>query len=720
MKKFKIILFIIVAIVLAIPFIAYVAIQQIGTDKLKPIIADAVKQKTGRELVIAGDIGAEFSFTPTLSVEGITLSNPEWAEQPDMVRVKQIRVELDLRSLLQKKISIDSLVLDGADITLIQEASRNSWTFEAQEEAKSEVADDAETEDVKNSLVNLEVGDVTLQNIALHFYDKGVLHNVNIPNVTVQMQPSLEVNGQAIYKDVSSHFTVSSKVSDPTKIMDEALAIVLDTTLPKGTLDVKGTVSDLTDTPTFAGKVNGALASAHYLNSVILDGSLSPTEAIAFATNIKANAKTVSAVIDSASYGVTTVSGKVDVALDKAKPYITANVSVPNYVLPASSGDGVAAPAGDAGSSAAAEPLPLDGLKAFNGDFTVKIGSVKQGSDALASDISLKAKLNNGRLAVNSYRLSSQGGNIAGSAVVNASGETPSYSVNSQLSGFTVERLLKRFTDYNNVSSGAMDVDIVLKSSGATMPVIQNNVDGTISYVLGKTSVAVPASASQVGNFLNILRGKTSQGKAIELSCSVGKFTLTNGVAKTETLLLDTPGAVVSADGSVNINKQTVSMALSPRTKLAGLSDLTIPVRVSGAFSNLKIAPDTKGAVKNLSRIGLSLIQDKSDLTKVIAPALAEKLKTSGLSKTCLNDMPANAPSLTTKEGLKNLEKDIKNQGEAIEDNVRNVRDNLKSQGKDAEKDIRNIRDTLKNDGKNIEKNIRDVRDGLKGLKDLF
>ncbi len=707
MKLLRYLIIAIILLVLAVPVIAYVAIQQMGADKLKPLIAKTVYEKTGRELTIDGDIGAELSFTPTLSAQGITLSNPEWAEQGAMAKIKDVRVELDLRALLEKRVIIDSLVIDGVDAVLAQETTRNSWTFEAPKTdtpkdttSEEKTSTPAEADDVKDPFVNLEIGDIDLKNITVNFHDKGAHHTVTLPTIDVALQPVIKVGGVANYKGASTNFTVTSETADFAAITEKALAIALDTTLPKGSVAVNGSVSGLTATPTFTGTVKGNIPSLHHLNGLMPAGGLSPSEAIAFDTKLTANAKSVSATLNQTSYGATQITGNVKVNLAKKTPYINATLSVPSYVLPA---DKAAAPATGAAPAAskatASDALPLDGLKAVNGKFAITVGSVKKDAETLASDISVNATLDKGRLVISKYSANTAGGNAAGSAVISSAG---SYSVKSQLNGYTAQNLLSRFTDYKNVSGGDVTLSLNLKSNGKTTQAIQQNVDGTVSYLLGKTSIAVPASASNIGNFLNLLRGKNSKGKSIELSCSVGQLTLNNGVAHTKTLLLDTPGAVVSANGSVNLNKKSVSMTLSPRTKLAGLSDLTIPVRVSGPFSNLKIAPDAKGTVKNLSRIGLSLIKDKSGVSQLLGPALANKLKGSNLAKTCLNDLPANQPSLTTKEGLKNLEKSLKTQGKTVEDNVRN------------------IRDSLKGDGKNIEKDIRNIRDSVKGLKGLF
>ena len=47
-------------------------------NQYKGLIAEKVKEATGRNLSIAGDIETELPFTPSLSVSGVRFENAEW------------------------------------------------------------------------------------------------------------------------------------------------------------------------------------------------------------------------------------------------------------------------------------------------------------------------------------------------------------------------------------------------------------------------------------------------------------------------------------------------------------------------------------------------------------------------------------------------------------------------------------------------------------------
>ncbi len=65
----------------------YVFLRAYDYNKLKPRIARMVKEATGRELNLGGDINLAFGFSPVLVVTDITFANAPWASQPKMLKI---------------------------------------------------------------------------------------------------------------------------------------------------------------------------------------------------------------------------------------------------------------------------------------------------------------------------------------------------------------------------------------------------------------------------------------------------------------------------------------------------------------------------------------------------------------------------------------------------------------------------------------------------------
>ncbi len=80
-------------------------------NKFKPMIARAVKDATGRELTISGNIEFELGLRPTLVAEDARFQNASWSSRPDLAHVKRLEVQIAVLPLITGKFDFAHLVL---------------------------------------------------------------------------------------------------------------------------------------------------------------------------------------------------------------------------------------------------------------------------------------------------------------------------------------------------------------------------------------------------------------------------------------------------------------------------------------------------------------------------------------------------------------------------------------------------------------------------------
>lgn len=119
-KPLKIILSIVAGIVLLLVLIAGAAFLLIQPNNFKPEIIAAVKQKTGRNLVIDGDLKLAIFPALGLSTGKMTLSNMAGFEQASFASLEQSHINVELLPLLSKKIEITGVTLNGLILNLVQ------------------------------------------------------------------------------------------------------------------------------------------------------------------------------------------------------------------------------------------------------------------------------------------------------------------------------------------------------------------------------------------------------------------------------------------------------------------------------------------------------------------------------------------------------------------------------------------------------------------------
>src|SRR5215470_2878942 len=109
---------------------AAIAIYSIDFNAYRATVADQVKQATGRDLKIAGDLKVGISLTPTVAVDDVTFANAAWGSRPAMATVKRFEAEMELLPLISGDIRVKRVVLKGADILLETDAKgQGNWAF---------------------------------------------------------------------------------------------------------------------------------------------------------------------------------------------------------------------------------------------------------------------------------------------------------------------------------------------------------------------------------------------------------------------------------------------------------------------------------------------------------------------------------------------------------------------------------------------------------------
>ena len=115
--------------VLIVALYAFLALYDF--NKFKPMIAQAVKAATGRELTITGNIEFELGIRPTLVVEDVSFQNASWSSTPDLARVKRLEVQIAVLPLIIGKLDFAHLVLvEPAVIVEFDSSGASNFSFD--------------------------------------------------------------------------------------------------------------------------------------------------------------------------------------------------------------------------------------------------------------------------------------------------------------------------------------------------------------------------------------------------------------------------------------------------------------------------------------------------------------------------------------------------------------------------------------------------------------
>lgn len=110
----KIPLFLTVVLLVGLAVI-YVYLLSYDFNRLKPGIISAVKDVTGRNLSIEGDIKVSIGLTPALVIENVAFQNAQWGARPEMLQIKRFEMQLALLPLFSGTLEVRRAALIDAD-----------------------------------------------------------------------------------------------------------------------------------------------------------------------------------------------------------------------------------------------------------------------------------------------------------------------------------------------------------------------------------------------------------------------------------------------------------------------------------------------------------------------------------------------------------------------------------------------------------------------------
>ncbi len=222
MRAMKWILLIAVILIVIAVVVVSAIVSSYDYNKLKPRVAEAVKDATGRELNMGGDIKLGIGLRPTLIVEDVSLQNAPWGSEPEMVAVKRFEVQVALLPLIVGDIEVRRLILIEPNILIETDASGNS-NLDFEKAPKAEKPEEAVPPENKGELPGLQFHQVRIENGRLAYRDgeSGDTHTFILENLSATSEGKtspISVNIKGAYN--SKPFEVEGTVGPIAQLID--------------------------------------------------------------------------------------------------------------------------------------------------------------------------------------------------------------------------------------------------------------------------------------------------------------------------------------------------------------------------------------------------------------------------------------------------------------------------------------------------------------------
>lgn len=293
-----------------------------------------------------------------------------------------------------------------------------------------------------------------------------------------------------------------------------------------------------------------------------------------------------------------------------------------------------AAPAQEKGKAAEPEqPFDLSALRGLNIDGSLRLGALKV-ANIKASQLRVDVKAHSGQvnvpMALNLYQ-----GSAKLNAAVNAAPATPSFAVSGNLAGINVGPLAKDAANLDIVE-GRGNIALNLTTQGNLVSALKKGLNGSAAVNLADGAIK-GINLQKLAQGLSSL-GKNTKAEALGVNKDEktpftefkASFKVHNGVAHNDDLSVKAPTLHVTGNGDIDIGNDSLNYTTKVTlSKTEGGGTVTLPVTLSGPFTNLAYKVDYGAAVADVAKQKLEAKKEevKAKVQEEAKSKAKEKLK---------------------------------------------------------------------------------------------
>ena len=648
--RIKHILLAFVALIVTALVGGYIYLSTLDFETLKAQLQGEVEKATGRQLTIDGPLDLAIGLQPAVAVDQVALSNADWGSRPQMVTLERFELELDLLSLLTGEVQVNRVVLVRPDILLETDpAGAGNWVMTAA--AEETAAEGADTGDGAPADSGASGDGPLIPNIVAVEIEEGQFvyrDGVSGETTTLGLDSlTLAQAGAAQELDLVATFqgaeiALAGTIGAPAAVMADAdLPIDLSGSVAGNDVSVNGTVATPLSAPTPNLTVSLAGESLASFAPLAGGAEIPPIGPYSLEGRVVSEGQRHGLEDLRITAGGSDLSGSASADLSGDRPQVTAEltagvIDLRDFQAGAAETGGEAAggaPAGEsppAGESLPADespyvipetPLPLDALRAADATLQLQAGVLRIDEGLELSDITVGVNLTGGNLQVAPLQAGYQESLLEGQIGLDASGETPRLATQFSVDELDFGRMLNEQGITEDVQ-GTMDIRIDLTGSGASPRAIASSLNGSTEVVNDGGRISNRLLAILGADFTQVLGPLLGGEDTTALNCIVSRFQMTDGVATSQALVLDTASFSLAGGGTIDLRSEELDMAFDTDSRVPALVSLAIPFNVRGTLKNPRVVPDALGALQGAAGVAATVVNPLAVLGAVAGGAV--------------------------------------------------------------------------------------------------
>ena len=592
---------------------------------LKGPFESYVSGSSGREVSVNGDFQLYFApFDIKFLAEDMSIDNPPWITDRKFLTADRIEMRVSPLSLLFGKTRIDTLALDNAalDFQFDTGRTRNNWTF-----------GDPDTP-----------SDFTMP----------LIRRARIAGTTVRfIDPLLQIRTDIAVQTVKatdSDFDSDVRFSGTGTIRRKPMRLTGSLLSPDATL--AGGKNKLAATMTSAGTridVSGTLPGFTVLEGAdlktkttgpdmadlfdFLGVAVPPSRTYRLTSDLTYQDSEWRFTSLNGIVGESDLSGRITASFPDNRLYLDADLRTKTLdivdigpiigydpaKLEAQGNQGLVRTVGGRPTVLPDAPLRTEALGRFDARIRYRAANIRAESFPV-SNVDLLMTLDHNLMKLKPAKANLAGGNLVAYVTIDARKPAVQTEYDISLSPTPMGRLLAKFGVEQNGTTGTIKGRVQLKGTGDSLRESLSTSRGRIAFIMPQGTIITgnaQLAELDVGTFAQkMFEGKLD--KPVRLNCGLIGFTVRDGIAAADPILLDTTKNVIVGRGGFSFRTEALDMAMRADGKKFSLFSGQSPVGVGGYFAEPSIDP-ISGQLLGRAGAGIGLAIVATPLAGILA-----------------------------------------------------------------------------------------------------
>jgi len=581
--------------VIALIFLAWSILFITKGSFLKGPFERITSRVTQREVKVAS--GFQLYMNPIniqFRAEGLTVSNPKWATKPNFFESRLIDSRISLGSLIfGDKTRVRRLLLDQGHVDLEWDAKgqRNSWTF-GDPNKKGE------------PLTLPLIRRAAITGTTLRYRDPPMQLVTDIKFDTIRAADT-RIAGQDVRFDGTGSlrnrpFTLKGTLLSPNETVTGGRnRFLLNARAATDSLQVSGTLPGMTELEgaDLTVKVRGANLARLF---DFLGVAVPDTRSYHFVSHLTKDGDAWRFTRLNGAFGESDLAGKMTITQPNDRLRIDADVrsrsvdivDVGPFVgydprkLEAQGAKGTVTQVAGTPRILPDAQLRVDALKAFDAHVNYAVRDIRA-PNLPVSNIALTLDLDRSLLKLSPLTFDMSGGHVSSDININARQLPVLTDYDIRLAPTPMGRLLKGWGIAESGTTGVVKARVQLEGRGDTVHDSLATSDGRVAIILPQGTMwtrNIQLSELDIGTFITKMFARKLE-KPVQINCGLIAFTVRNGVAAADPILIDTTRNVITGRGNFSFKDESLNLALRADGKKFSLVSLQSPVGINGYFA---------------------------------------------------------------------------------------------------------------------------------------